>query len=200
MNVRPRMALLFAFALVTTVFPVASGAPALASPMHMQHQTIYRGAPNLPLTLSVVIAGGGPSHFQAATLVGVLAGPLTNAEVAKLTKQYGAANVQSFLATFTFAIDDALRLAKQLNVALPTQPNPDPRNGGKLSAALVQAGTMPNGRYDVGYMIDRMISHGLHALLMRDINDNPAFGPKANANFHIILTQAVLDLKAAYGL
>jgi hypothetical protein len=194
------MVLLFAFSLVTTVFSVASGVPALASPMLMHHETIYRGAPNLPLTLSVVIAGGGPAHFQAATLVGVLAGPLTSAEVAKLTKQYGAANVQSFLATFTFAINDALRLAKQLNVALPTQPNPDPRDGGKLSAALVQAGTMPSGRYDVGYMIDRMISHDLHALLMRDINDNPAFGPKANANFHIILTQAVLDLKAAYGL
>ena len=200
MSARPRMVLLFAFSLVTAVLPVASRAPALASSMQMQHKTIYRGAPNLPLTLSVVIAGGGPAHFQAATLVGVLAGPLTNAEVAKLTKQYGAANVQSFLATFPFAIDDALRLAKQLNVALPTQPNPDPRNGGKLSAALVQAGTMSNGRYDVGYMIDRMISHDLHALLMRDINDNPSFGPKANANFHIILTQAVLDLKAAYGL
>jgi hypothetical protein len=194
------MVLLFAFSLITAVLPVGSRASGVAPQMHMQHPTIYRGAPNLPLTLSVVIAGGGPAHFQAATLVGVLAGPLTSAEVAKLTRQYGAANVQSFLATFTFAIDDTLRLAKQLNVTLPTQPNPDPRSGGKLSAALVAAGTMPNGRYDVGYMIDHMISHDLHALLMRDINDNPAFGPKANANFHIILTQAVLDLKAAYGL
>jgi hypothetical protein len=200
MYARPRMVLLFAFSLVVAGLPVATGAPAVASSARMYHETIYRGAPNLPLTLSVVIAGGGPTHFRAATLIGVLAGRLSNAEVAKLAKQYGAANVQSFLATFTFAIDDVLRLAKQLNVALPNQPSPDPRDGGKLSAALVQAGTMPDGRYDVGYMIDRMISHDLHALLMRDINDNPAFGPKANANFHIILTQAVLDLKAAYGL
>jgi hypothetical protein len=200
MSARPRFVLLFAFSVVTAASPVAIGTPAVASPTRMYHETIYLGAPNLQLTLSVVIAGGGPAHFQAATLVGALAGPMTNAEVAKLTQQYGAANVRSFLATFTFAIDDVLRLARQLRVPLPKQPSPDPRNGGKLSAALVQAGTMPNGRYDVGYMIDRMISHDLHALLMRDINDDPAFGPRANANFHIILTQAVLDLKAAYGL
>jgi hypothetical protein len=200
MNPLARIGTLFAFSLVGAIAPVTMGRPAVAARPTMYHETIYRGAPNLQLALAVVIAGGGPHQFQAAKLVGVLAGPMTNAEVAKLTKQYGAANVRSFLATFTFAIDDVLRLTKQLKIPLPKQPSPDPDNGGKLSAALVRAGTMPNGRYDVGYMIDRMITHDLHALLMRDINDDPQFGPAANANFHVILTQAVLDLKAAYGL
>jgi hypothetical protein len=59
---------------------------------------------------------------------------------------------------------------------------------------------MPDGRYDVGYMIERIISHPLHVTLMHDINANPAFGPKVNANFHVVLAQAVLDLKGAYGL
>ncbi len=197
MNLFPRMAALLSLSVLIAAAPIARAA---AAGMPQHHETIYRGTPNLQLTLAVVIAGGGPQHFQAAKLVGVLAGPLTNAEVAKLTKQYGAANVQSFLATFTFAIDDVLRIVQQLNIPLPKEPLPDPSNGGKLSAALIQSGTMPDGRYDVGYMIDRMISHDLHSLLMHDINANPQFGPKANANFHVILTQAIIDLKVAYGL
>jgi hypothetical protein len=189
-----------ALVLAAIAAPVATTPAAAASGVRTYHETIYNGAPDLHLALAVVIAGGGPKDFQAAKLVGVLAGPATQAEVAKLTNEYGAANVQSFLATFTFAIDDVLRIVTEQKIPLPNNPIPDPSDGGKLSAALVHAGTMPNGRYDVGYMIDRMISHNLHIALMRDINENPKFGPKANANFHIILTQAILDLKAAYGL
>jgi hypothetical protein len=198
MNRISRMAALLGFSVLLVAAPATVRAAMAGMPQH--HETIYRGSPNLQLTLAVVIAGGGPQHFQAAKLIGALAGPLTNAEVAKLTKEYGAANVQSFLATFTFAIDDALGIVQRLKIPLPQQPLPDPKDGGKLSAALVRAGTMPDGRYDVGYMIDRMVSHDIHKVLMHDINDNPQFGPRANANFHVILTQAVLDLKAAYGL
>jgi hypothetical protein len=69
-----------------------------------------------------------------------------------------------------------------------------------MSAALLHAGTMPNGRFDVGYMLEHLMSHNLHVVLMKDINDNPRFGPRVNANLHIILTTALLDLKSAYGL
>src|SRR5579885_2548366 len=48
--------------------------------------SVYTGAPDLPLTLSMVEAGGGPKHFKTTTLVGVLAGKNADAEVAKLTK------------------------------------------------------------------------------------------------------------------
>ena len=46
---------------------------------------VFTGSPTLPLTLSIVVAGGGPGSFDSAKLVGVLAGPLTDAEVKKLS-------------------------------------------------------------------------------------------------------------------
>src|ERR1700722_17607224 len=49
----------------------------------MYHRNSYRGAPNLNLTLAVVIAGGGPQKFSSAKLISVLAGPLMGPEVAK---------------------------------------------------------------------------------------------------------------------
>ena len=180
----------------------ARAMPAMGVDEHgaMYHRNSYRGAPDLNLTLAMVIAGGGPRKFSSAKLISVLAGPLTGAEVAKLTKQYGAANVKSFLATFDYAVDDVLRLVTVRHIPLPTKPIPNPHDGGKMSAALLHAGTMPNGRFDVGYMLEHLMSHNLHVVLMKDINDNPRFGPQVNANLHIILTTALLDLKSAYGL
>ena len=183
----------------TTIGPAAAAMPGMSDGM-MYHRTSYRGAPNLPLTLSLVIAGGGPAHFEAGTLVGTLGGPLTKAEVAKLNRQFGEENVAQFLKTFTFAIDDVLHIVTTQHIPLPAAPMPDPANGGKLTAALYAAGVMPNGRFDIGYMIEHLISHKLHVVLMHDINANPAYGPKVNASFHTILTQAMLDLKDAYGL
>ncbi|MBD5653659.1 MAG: hypothetical protein IAI50_00570 [Candidatus Eremiobacteraeota bacterium] len=164
------------------------------------HRTSYTGSPNLNLTLSLVEAGGGPAHFDATKLVGTLAGASTGPEVAKLTKQYGAENVKSFLATFTYAIDDTLRLVTVNKVALPATPEPNPANGPELAAALYSAGLLSDGKYDVGHMIEHAISHKLHVALMHDIDANPDYGPKKNANFHVILSQAILDLKAEYGL
>ena len=60
----------------TTIGPAAAAMPGMSDGM-MYHRTSYRGAPDLPLTLSLVIAGGGPAHFDAGTLVGTLGGPLT---------------------------------------------------------------------------------------------------------------------------
>lgn len=161
---------------------------------------VFTGSPTLPLTLSVVIAGGGPGNFDSAKLVGVLAGPLTDAEVKKLSGQFGSDNVGSFLKTFNFVIADALRLVKQNNVALPSTPLPAPTDGKALSAALYTAGVTPSGRFDVEYMLDHLVSHPLHLQIMDDINNDPALGPKADGNYHAVLTQAVLDLKTAYNL
>lgn len=162
--------------------------------------SVYTGSPTLPLTLSVVIAGGGPSSFDSAKLVGVLAGSLTDAEVKKLSAQFGPDNVGSFLKTFNFVINDALRLVKQNNVALPSTPLPAPTDGKALSAALYTAGVTPAGNFDVEYMLDHLVSHPLHLQIMDDINNDPALGTKADGNYHAVLTQAVLDLKAAYKL
>jgi len=121
-------------------------------------------------------------------------------EITKLNRQFGAKNVASFVRTFTYAVNDVLRLVQANQVALPSTPAPDPADGGRLVAALYGAGRMANGRFDVGYMIEHAISHRLHVALMHDINADPAFGPKVNANFHTVLTQVVLDLKDGYGL
>jgi hypothetical protein len=180
--------------------PAAADQPGMSPQMPMYHRTSYRGAPNLNLALSMVEAGGGPQAFDAAKLVGVLAGPNTDAEVAKLNKQFGPDNVQSFLAVFTYSIDDVLRMITEKKIPLPADAVPDPKDGKALATALFVAGTMPDGKFDIGYMIEHVISHDLHVELMKDINDNPKFGPKANANFHTVLTQAMFDLKAAYGL
>jgi hypothetical protein len=161
---------------------------------------VFSGSPTLPLTLSVVVAGGGPANFDSAKLVGVLAGPLTDAEVKKLSGQFGPDNVGSFLKTFNFVIADALRLVKQDNIALPSTPLPAPNDGKALSAALYTAGVTPAGNFDVEYMLDHLVSHPLHVQIMDDINNDPALGTRADGNYHAVLTQAMLDLKSAYNL
>jgi hypothetical protein len=72
----------------------------------------FTGAPDLQATISLVTAGGAPGHFSLVKALTALAGAKTaNAEVAKLTKQYGAAKVGSFVAVQNFAVDDAVAIA-----------------------------------------------------------------------------------------
>ncbi len=158
---------------------------------------VYTGAPDLPLTLSMIVAGGGPAHFKSTTLVGTLAGPKASAEVAKLTKQFGAQKLQSFLTVFDFVVSDSLKIVTAKKIPLPKQPKPDPKDGKALSAALYTAGVV-DGRYNVEVMLDKLVSHPIHVQVMDDIDAK--YGRNADANYHIILTQAMLDLKAAYGL
>jgi hypothetical protein len=161
--------------------------------------SVSTSAPNLQTTLALVIAGGGPADYKTTTLVGVLAGPNANAEVAKLTKQYGAPTVKEFITTFDFVIADALRLVKENGIALPATPTPDPTDGKALSAALYTAGVdSTTGTYNVEYMLDSLVSHPLHVQIMKDIDAK--YGVKADATYHIALLQVMQDLKAAYSL
>lgn len=158
---------------------------------------VYAGAPDLPLTLSTIVAGGGPAHFKSTTLVGVLAGAQTKAEVAKLTKQFGEKKLTSFLTVFDFVVADSLKIVTEKKIPLPKQPQPDPKDGKALAAALYTAG-VADGRYNVEIMLDKLVSHPIHVQVMNDIDAK--YGRDADANYHIVLTQAMLDLKAAYGL
>lgn len=158
---------------------------------------VYSGAPDLPLTLSMIVAGGGPAHFTSTALVGTLAGSSTKAEVAKLTKQFGAKKLQSFLTVFDFVVADSLKIVTAKKVPLPKEPLPDPKDGKALAAALYSAG-VEDGRYNVEIMLDKLVSHPIHVQVMDDIDAK--YGRNADANYHVILTQAMLDLKAAYGL
>ncbi|MBV9719956.1 MAG: hypothetical protein JOZ77_11600 [Candidatus Eremiobacteraeota bacterium] len=158
---------------------------------------IYTGAPALAVTLSMVEAGGGPSDFSTATLLKTLAGSHFDAEVAKLTNQYGKAQVGQFLKTFDFVVSDSLAIVTAKKIALPSQPNPDPHNGAALAGALWAAGQTGDG-YNVEVMLDRAVSHPIHFKVMSDIDVK--YGVAADASYHAILTTAMKDLASAYHL
>ena len=158
---------------------------------------IYSGAPSLALTLSMVEAGGGPNNFSSATLLKTLAGPLFDAEVAKLGKQYGKDQIAIFLKTFDFVVSDSLKIVTEKKVALPAQPSPNPKDGKALAAALWNAGQTGQG-FNVEVMLDRLVSHPIHAQVMTDIDAK--YGLAADAQYHAILTTAMKDLASAYRL
>ena len=142
-------------------------------------------------------AGGGPKSFQTATLLKVLTGTLFDAEVAKLTKQYGKDQVGQFLKTFDFVVNDSLKIVTEKNVALPSSPSPDPTNGPALAAALWKAGQSGEG-FNVEVMLDRLVSHPIHLQVMKDIDAK--YGLGVDAQYHAILTTAMKDLAGAYKL
>lgn len=127
-----------------------------------------------------------------------MAGAKTDAEVAKLTKQFGAANVKSFLQVFNFVVSDSLKLANEKHVALPKTPSPSPSDGKALAKSLYEAGVPSGGQYNVEVMLDKLVSHPIHVQVMDDIDAK--FSRNADANYHIALTQAMMDLKSVYGL
>lgn len=188
-----------AMALGLAIFSTA--APSLAKPDHARFSSapVYTGAPALPTTLSMIEAGGGPTAFDSTKLVGVLAGDKTAAEVASLQKQFGADNVKSFLEVFDFVVSDSLAKVTAAKVALPTQPMPSPTDGKALAAALYTLGVDPATKgFDVEYMLDGLVTHPIHVAVMDDIDAK--YGEPADANYHAVLRQAMLDLKTAYGL
>lgn len=188
-----------AVAVAVGLFGGAAGAQSMGTtPMARFGGSVYGGSPDLPLTLSMVMAGGGPAHFKTTTLVGVLAGPNAGAEVAKLTKQYGAAGVKQYLAVFDFVVTDSLKLATAAGVKLPAQPKPDPADGKALATALYKAGIDPKIGYNVEYMLDHLVSHPIHVRVMKDIDAK--FGLKADATYHVVTLVVMQDLKKAYGL
>lgn len=158
---------------------------------------IYTGTPALAVTLSMVEAGGGPNNFSTVTLLKTLTGPLFDAEVAKLTKEYGKAQVAQFLKTFDFVVADSLKIVGEKKIALPSQPNPNPKDGKALATALWEAGQSGEG-FNVEVMLDRAVSHPIHVQVMKDIDAK--YGLAADAQYHAILTTAMKDLAAAYHL
>lgn len=162
--------------------------------------TRYLGAPDLPLTAALVEAGGGAQHFDSLKLLAVLAGANANAEVRSLTQRYGQERVSAFVVTFNHAIDDALIAATQAGVKLPDSPSGLAQDGKQLSVQLVEAGTMSNGRFDVGYMLEHLISRDIHVTIMQQLNADPDVGPKRNADFHVILTSVMQDLRTQYSV
>jgi hypothetical protein len=160
---------------------------------------IYAGAPALAVTASLVAAGGGPAKFSTATALTAMLGKATvGAEVAKLTKQYGAAETTQWLKTFDFAVGDALKVATAKGVKLPA---PDPTLTGKaLAETLVKAGTAPDGTFQIEYLLDKAVSHAIHVQVMDDIDASPAFGKKADLQYHEVSNQAFYDVADALAI
>jgi hypothetical protein len=158
---------------------------------------VYTGKPALQVTLSMVMAGGGPSNFQTVTLLKTLTGDKFNAEVGKLTKQYGKQKVGNFINVFQFIVSDTLKIVNEKKVALPKTPSPDPHNGPALAAALWSAGQTGSG-FNVEVMLDRAVSHPIHVQVMKDIDAK--YGIAQDADYHAILNTAMHDLASVYHL
>jgi hypothetical protein len=158
----------------------------------------YRGKPDLGLTLAIVEAGGGPKHFDSKRLYWVLAGPHAKKEALKLQQLYGKARMAAFMQTFTYAMHDLVSLFAINHVTLPNHPRISPRNGAVMTTAIYRDGIMPTGKYDCGYMMEHLMTHPVHIVLMHDIDVAHGHGPAHNANFHTILTRMIADLRNQY--
>jgi len=157
---------------------------------------VYTGQPALPVTLSMIVAGGGPSNFQTLTLVKTLAGDKTDAEVKSLTDKFGAEKVGNFVKVFDFVVSDSLYIVSDDKIALPKTPSPDPKDGRALAEALWNAGQTGNG-FSVEVMLDRAVSHKIHDSVMDAIDKK--YGVAADADYHAVLNQAMHDLASVYG-
>ncbi len=155
----------------------------------------YSGAPDLDVTSALVTAGGGAASFSTAKALTTIVGPtLTNAEVAKLTTQFGKADTDSWITVFDFAVQDAAKIATAAGVSFPTPPAD--LSGKKLAGAIVAAGvTAPDNRFWTGYMLDALVTHKIHNQVMDDIDKK--YGAKADLNYHVVTNQAMYDLAQA---
>ncbi|MGH7728979.1 MAG: hypothetical protein ACREM2_09330 [Vulcanimicrobiaceae bacterium] len=179
----------------------ALGAPAMAAMMSNSMDRyggpVYAGSPNLDATAAFVRAGGGAANFNFENaLVSMGGSKLITAEVAKLTKQYGKANVTSWVQVWNFAVPYAATEATNAGVKFPTPPSS--LSGHALAAKLVALGTTKDGVYWTGLMLDHTITHKIHDDTMNAIDAK--YGVAADANYHRITDQAMVDLAHALGV
>ncbi len=180
--------------------PMASGMSAMTGPDHGMPQGLmggdgqdYTGAPDLQAAISLVTAGGAPGSFSITTALTNLAGADTaNAEVAKLTTQYGAAAVTSFVEVQNFAVNDAVKIATAAGVKFPAPT----LKGADLAKRVVGLGLV-KGTYYEGTQLDHLVTHAIHEQVMGDIDAK--YGVAADANYHKIADQAHYDLAQALG-
>ncbi len=163
------------------------------------HTIAYVGKPDLALTAALVQAGGGATNFNAGNLVAFLAGPNASAEMKHLNAEFGPQETQASVTAFTYAVDDALRIATKAGVKLPP-PHPSLAQRRAIVRAMYHDGINSHGVWDVGYMLDHLLSHPIHDQVMHDIDHRPGYGQRIDYNFHVVLTQAMYDLHAAYHL
>lgn len=168
-----------------------------AAPAHAMNWfggPVYTGQPSLEATVALVKAGGGAENFSfQKALVSMLGQKTVNAEVAKLTKQYGEKNVTDFIKGMDYTVNRSLKRATDAGIALPAAPAD--LKGTKLAETLVHAGTAPDGVFWSGWMFDNAVSNTIHVLVMADIDTK--YGHGYDENEHRILNQAMFDVAQA---
>jgi len=154
----------------------------------------YTGKPDLQVAISLVTAGGPVGDFSITKALAAMVGEdKANAEVEKLTKQYGKAAVGSFVAVQNFAVNDAVKRATAAGVKFPKPM----LTGAELAKRDVSLGLV-DGTYYEGTQLDHIVTHGIHEAVMGDIDAK--FGAAADANYHKIADQAHYDLAQALGV
>ena len=172
---------------------IAAAAGAQSMDMSRYGGPTYMGAPALNVTASLVEAGGGPGSFSTATaLTSMVGADTTNAEVAKLNKQFGKKRVERWLHVFDFAVGDALKMATAAGVTLP---QPDMK-GTDLAGTLVKASMDTDGTIYTELLLDKAVTHKIHVHVMDDIDHK--FGAGADEDYHRITNQALFDLATAF--
>lgn len=175
----------------------ATGAETSAAAINMFGGPVYTGEPALEATAALVKAGGGAENFSFANaLVAMLGEKAVNAEVEKLTTQYGKEKVDTFLSGMTYAVNEGLKLATQEGIKLPEAPAD--LTGTKLAETLVKAGTAEDGTFWSGLLFDHALSHDLHNKVMANINETK--GVDVDETTHVILNQAMYDVAQALGM
>jgi len=156
---------------------------------------VYEGKPALAVTVALVEAGGGPAHFSLVTALNHMLGKKTvNAEVAKLSKQYGSHRVHAWVEVMDFYVADTLKIVKAKGITLPP---PAKLSGVELARTLVKVGTDKDGVFRAGLMFDHAVSHPIHMQLMNDADTK--YGARWDANAHAMTNQAFYDVAQALG-
>lgn len=164
--------------------------------MNMFGGPVYRGEPALDVTAALVKAGGGAENFSFANaLVAMLGEDKVNAEVAKLTKQYGKQEVDTFISGMDLAINFGLKRATEAGVKLP---EPASLSGTELAKTLINAGTAPDSTFWSGHLFDKALSNKIHIQVMTDINAKASV--EADKTTHKILNQAMYDVAQELGM
>ena len=173
------------------VVAIVAFAASLSAPRTAQ-AIVYRGAPDLKLTVDLVTAGSGPNGFDSKVLFAAMFGSHAGAEAKRLTALYGAHNVAEFFPLMDYSIGSVLTIVKRDHVPLPAADSP--LDGKLVVEKLYEAGQTKDGRYDVGFMLEHLITHPYHHELMSALNGH--YTAKDVAGFHEVLGRAVMDAAA----
>jgi len=91
---------------------VVLGAAIMALSLSAISSAASAGTPNLALSVSMNLAGGGPDKFSTNRLMSGLFGHQKVAELASLRKKFGLSSMSSFFHVSDFAVPDAMKIVQ----------------------------------------------------------------------------------------